>query len=265
MEIEIRLRKIRDEEDEETVYTFLFLLLEKIDETLYYTPDHSLSGTKNLKITLYRLPMRETYKVRSVLEAELIDDGFIRYYEIRKSKLETRHKMWDFTPPKFSKKGQAQIDKTRNFNLDIQKYVGGVIIATYKTMARFLEKETEGMEAPITCGALIMDATLKQLLTKRIEEEPEPETHPMTEDDLIREIMSEPMYNEDARIEQEAVRSRRRRNRELNPRHPPVEKPKPGPNGFIVPNWQAPPRPPKRKVNKNPVLYTSEDSKFLRE
>lgn len=263
MEIEIRLRKIRNEDDQDLVYTFLFMLLEKIDEILYYTPDLSIRGVKNLKITLYRLPIRETYKIRKILEAELIDDGFIKYYEIRKSKLETRHKMMDFTPPKFSKKGQAQVDKMKNFNPDIQSFVGGAIIETYRSLSRTVEKETEGMRTPLTLGAEIIDKYLKNLIQEK--EEPERDPYPMTEDQILRSIMQEPMFDEDKRIEQKAMRSRRKRNRELNPRHPPVEKPKPGPNGFIVPNWEAPPRPPKRKVNKDPVLYTSEDSKFLRE
>lgn len=238
MEIEIVFRDIEDDRTENEVLSFLFFLLTKIDDILYYTPDYDIKGRKRLKLTLFRLPLRETYKIRKVLEAELIEDGFIRSYKIKRSDLEGRHKMTDFTPPKYSKRGLEEVSKMDNFNVNIEEFVGDTIIEVYKTTYRLFQKELDKDMAPLTVATWLMEDMIRNKFG------------PETEDDIAREIAESPMYDEERHIKKSVEKERRKRERKAS-------RTEPGPNGFIVPHWHAP-----KPKKKSKVLYSSKDSGY---
>lgn len=200
MQVRITFSRAEDEEDIDKIYLLIDLLIERVDELLYRTPDYVVRGKRKITITFYALSRRETDIILEIARAE-IGDGLIDRATPIDSSMEESLGSFTFSTPEYKKGVKEQLEARKGFKLNVQKLVGNVILTSAKVLARESYKEyEEDTTAPLSTMAVHIYDAMKTILELN-----EPEDPDELEDFITRTIANEPMYKE--------RRPRRARNR----------------------------------------------------
>ena len=214
MQVKITFSRAEDKEDEDIIYLFIDVLLERIDELLLRTPDYVIRGRHKITLTFYGLSKEgEAEKILKTVRAEIVGDGLIERVTPINSSMEEDTGPYRFIQPEYKEGVKEDLESKKGYGLDVQKLVGEIVLTTIKTLTRDSYKLYEDSTAPLSTMALVLYDALNSFNAPDDPDDPEEVERYLTEI-----IANEPMYREPGhkrprKPRRPRTRSRKRRSR----------------------------------------------------
>jgi len=189
MIVRLTFPRYRDEREEEITYLFIHGFLFNVDLLIYNTPDYLIEGRYKLTMTLYGLSVKEADTVYLLALADTGDGGLIETAEKLNSDLEEDIGNFEYTKPDYKEGAREELEQKKGFNLDIQKFVGGVIMSTIENL--FMDNFDQHVPHPTTTAAIKTYETMEKWEKKILQKDPnyidrEIAAAPMEKDRKIR-------------------------------------------------------------------------------